>query len=247
MIRIAICEDDVQMAEQIAELALSFQQKNEVALEIDIFYSGEKLTEEIRHSCQYEIILMDIEMSGLNGIDVGHILREDEDNDLVQLIYISSHEEYHLQLFDVQPSGFISKPIQSTKFEQKLEIAIQKIKRRSNRRRLLPVQLRGSELLIPFKEIIYLESNCRKVILHTSTQSIEYYSTLNKENDKLFSDEFIRIHQSYIINFYHVKQITAKKIILLSGREIPISERYTASVKKSYLNFRGNLIGQFSH
>ncbi|SMF90327.1 two component transcriptional regulator, LytTR family [Paenibacillus uliginis N3/975] len=245
MIRIAICDDDFEMAEQIENLVDSFQQKHAEEIETDIFYSGEKLREEIKQSCPYEIMLMDIEMKGLNGVDVGHMLRADENNDLVQLIYISSHEKYHMQLFDVQPSGFISKPIQPDLFERKLVSAIQKIKRRSkdNRRRLLRLQQKGSESLIPFKDIIYLESNSRKIILHTKTEQIEYYSTLNKENEKLFSDEFIRTHQSYIINFYHVKQITSKKIVLLNGLELPISERYVASVKKSYLTFRGNLIG----
>jgi DNA-binding LytR/AlgR family response regulator len=245
MIRIAICDDDFQMAEQIENLINSFQQKHAEKIETDIFYSGEKLKVEIQQSCPYEIMLMDIEMEGLNGVDVGHILRADENNDSVQLIYISSHEEYHMQLFDVQPSGFIRKPIQPDIFERKLISAIQKIKRRikSSRRRFLPLQQNGSEFLIPFKDIVYLESNGRKIILHTKTEQIEYYSTLNQENDKLFGDEFIRIHQSFIINFYYVKRITSKKIMLLNGLELPISERYVASVKKCYLKFRGNLIG----
>lgn len=67
-------------------------------------------------------------MAGMDGITAGSVLRGNDENDLVQLIYVSSHEEYHLQLFDVQPSGFIKKPIDPELFQQKI-IATAKRKR----------------------------------------------------------------------------------------------------------------------
>lgn len=69
-------------------------------------------------------------MADMDGIKAGYVLRGNDENDLVQLIYVSSHDEYHLQLFDVQPSGFIKKPIDSEIFKHKLISTIEKVIRK---------------------------------------------------------------------------------------------------------------------
>lgn len=245
MIHIAICDDDKQLTEQIEKLILLNQHTYREPFQIDIFYSGEKLIQKVKKICHYDLIFLDIEMKQLSGIETGLILRQNSSNDLVQIIFISSHEKYHLQLFDVQPSGFINKPINSDNFHQKFELAIHKIIRRKvdERRNLLFIQQKKNQIMIPFKDIMYLESNCRKIILHTKEDTLEYYSTLNHEEIKLYCDEFVRIHQSYIVNLFYVKQLSAKKLILLNGQELPISEKQSTAVKNSFFHIRRGLIG----
>ncbi|MDF9845322.1 MULTISPECIES: LytTR family DNA-binding domain-containing protein [unclassified Paenibacillus] len=247
MIHIAICDDDKQLTEQIEQLIICNQHIYGETFQIDIFYSGEKLIQKVKEICPYDLIFLDIEMKQLSGIEAGLILRQNSSNDLVQIIFISSHEKYHLQLFDVQPSGFINKPINSETFNQKFKLAIHKIVRRKEkeRKKILFIQQKKNQIMIPFKNIIYLESNCRKIIVHTKEENLEYYSTLNHEENKLFCDEFIRIHQSYIVNLFYVKQLNAKKLILLNGQELPISEKQSTTVKSNFLNIRRELIGSF--
>ncbi|OPA73269.1 hypothetical protein BVG16_29770 [Paenibacillus selenitireducens] len=243
MIHIAICDDDMPTTENIESLIVNSSIHRTEKIDISIFYSGESFTKAIQHDCPFDLIFMDIEMRETDGIKAGYALREDVHNDLVQLIYVSSHEEYHVQLFDVQPSGFIKKPIHGESFEQKLMSVIYKIKRQQNKPKLLPVHQKGSKVLFPIRDIMYLASDRRKVILHTVEGHIEYYSTLSEEENKLPAEHFVRIHQSYLVNFYYIKQIYSKKIILMNGEELPISEKQNAAVKKSYLKFRGSLIG----
>jgi DNA-binding LytR/AlgR family response regulator len=244
MIHIAICDDDMPTTESIERMIQSSQIHRSEEIEVSIFYSGESFTKAIGEYCPFDLIFMDIEMKGISGITAGHMLRKDGENDTVQLVYVSSHEEYYVQLFDVQPSGFIKKPIHSESFEQKFCSIIQKIqhKRANNQPRLLPVQQKGNNLFVPIRSIIYLASDRRKVILQTAEDRIEYYSTLSEEERKLPSEYFVRIHQSYLVNFYYVKQIQGRKIVLTSGDEFPISEKQSAVVKKNYLRFRGSLL-----
>jgi DNA-binding LytR/AlgR family response regulator len=245
MIHIAICDDDIPITECIESMILNSSIYKSEKIYISIFYSGESFTKAIQDDCPFDLIFMDIEMKELDGIKAGYILRENNHNDLVQLIYISNHEEYHMQLFDVQPSGFIKKPIHGKSFEQKLISAIHKVKRirQQNKPKLLSVHKKGSDTFVPIRKIVYLTSDRRKITLHTVEDQIEYYSTLSEEEDKLSSEQFVRIHQSYLVNFFYVKQILSKKIILITGEELPISEKQNASLKKSYLKFRGSLIG----
>lgn len=245
MIHIAICDDDLKVTQQIEMLIMDTQHNFAEQIEVYIFYSGESFSNAVRSGCPFDIICMDIEMTGMDGITAGHTLRANDENDAVQLIYISSHEEYHLQLFDVQPSGFIKKPIDTDNFNNKLIPCIHKAirKRQQGTINFLPVHQKGKEVLVPFRDIMYLESNIRQVILNTRVDRIEYYGTLNEEEKKLPIREFIRIHQSYIVNFYFIKEILSRKIILTTGIELPISEKNSSSVRKHYLKFRGDLIG----
>lgn len=244
MLKIAICDDDLLTTEMIERMLLTIQDHLGEIFDISIFYSGERFTKAITNGCLFELILMDIEMGKVDGIQAGHILRSDDTNDMAKLVYISSHEEFHLRLFDLQPSGFIKKPIIEEAFKEKLIPLIQKLIRTRDQSKLnlLPVPQKGKELLVPYKDILYLESSSRKVIIQTKDEKIEYYSTLNTEIEKLQSVEFIRIHQSYIVNFKFVKEIGRKKVILLNQEELPISNNNSALVQKKYLQFRGGLI-----
>lgn len=107
MIHIAVCDDEPRAAGEAERLILETGEHLNEPIEISIYYSGESFARALRDGSQFDIILMDIELGGLDGIAAGQLLREDDGNDPVQLIYISSHEEYHMQLFDLRPSGFM--------------------------------------------------------------------------------------------------------------------------------------------
>ncbi|MEK4881706.1 MULTISPECIES: LytR/AlgR family response regulator transcription factor [Paenibacillus] len=245
MIRIAVCDDDFPTTELIERLILETQRNFTRKIEVSIFYSGESFTKAIQEACTFDIIFMDIEMAGMDGIKAGYVLRGNDENDLVQLIYVSSHDEYHLQLFDVQPSGFIKKPIDSEIFKQKLISTIEKVIRKlqQGKKNFLSLQQKGKEILIPYRNIIYLESNRRRIILYSCNDQLGYYSTLNEEEQRLPVSDFVRIHQSYIVNFYFIKEISNQGVILLNGEALPISAKYSADFKKKYLKFRGSLVG----
>lgn len=241
MIHIAICDDNLSDTERIEEQLLLLQSKFTEKLEINVFYSGESFCRAIDDNCPFDIVLMDIEMNGIDGITAGKKLRADDENDLVLLLYISSYDNYFRQLFDVQPYSFIEKPINSNEFYDKLEKAINKTLRRrqDGKRQVLPICQRNSEVLIPFHKILYLESRIRKICLFTTDGMIEYYSTLNKEEQKL-SNQFIRTHQSYIVNLHHVKIVASEGITLVNNIIIPISSSRKSSVKNHYMEYRRN-------
>ena len=105
MIKIAICDDDIVFTTRLEELIMDFGRA--YSFDVCIYFDGDTLLEAVKQGNCFDIILMDIEMKRMNGISAAKIIRKiDED---VQLIYISSHEEYVLQLFDVNPAGFFEK------------------------------------------------------------------------------------------------------------------------------------------
>lgn len=245
MINIAICDDDLPTTELIERLILDNQKYFPEKIIVSIFFSGESFSKSIENGCPFDIIFMDIEMKKVNGIEAGQKLRVDNENDIVHIIYVSSYEKYHLKLFDVQPSGFIKKPICKDIFNNKLNSIIKKVlnKKAQGKINFLSVEKKGKTILIPFRDIIYFESKTRMIFLFTSKEEINYYSKLNEEEKKLIGNNFIRIHQSYIVNFYFVKEIFANKVVLVNKKELPISEKKSHFVKMSYLKFRRSIVG----
>ncbi len=242
MINIAICDDNIPFTEYIETKLLQLQPSCTEKIMTTIFYSGESFCKSIETNCVFDIVLMDIEMEGIDGIKVGEFLRAEDENDKVFLIYISSHDTYWKQLFDVQPYAFLEKPLNEVVFYEKIKKVFQKIQmlRSEGKRNVLPIQQNGHELLIPMKKILYLESNIRKVTAYALEETFEYYSTLNKEEKKLDSKEFIRTHQSYIVNLRYARKITNEGIILINNIEIPVSYSRRTNIKKTYIEYRRN-------
>ena len=243
MIRIGICDDNTADAGRIETLLLEIQ-KNYEDFSINIFYSGEKFCKEIKECCPFDIVFMDIEMGDLDGITVGEYLRANDENDAVLMIYISSYDDYFYRLFDVQPYSFISKPIDENEFFTKVNKAVNKVVARhevDEGVKFLPVSLKGKEVLFPMKQILYLESRLRKIYLHTLDNKITtYYGTLNDEENKFSLDNFVRTHQSYIVNLNYVKEFTSDEIILINNSVVPISSRRRQAFNEAYLEYRRN-------
>ncbi|WP_058302943.1 LytR/AlgR family response regulator transcription factor [Gorillibacterium timonense] len=242
MIPIAICDDNLPDTERIEELLLQLQPRFAERIETNIFYSGETFCEAIKDHCPFDIVLMDIEMKGMDGIMAGQKLRSSDDNDTVLLLYISSHDSYYRELFDVQPFAFLDKPIRRDEFSVQLEKAILKTirRRQEGKRKVFSVSQKGRELLLPLKSLLYFESKIRKIHLHTTEGIIDYYGVLNEEELKLPVPDFVRTHQSYLVNLRYVKEVTSESLILVNNSAIPVSGSRRSAVKDAYLAYRRN-------
>ncbi|WP_373481424.1 response regulator [Acetobacterium sp.] len=102
MFRIGICDDQRAICSQIEGIILENQNTFVEQVEIDVFYSGEKLAEFIKNEHDFDLVFLDIEMEGLNGLDLGRKIREEMDNQTMQIIYVSGKESYYKDLFDVR-------------------------------------------------------------------------------------------------------------------------------------------------
>lgn len=242
MIQVAICDDNMKDTERMEDLLMQLQPRIPDKIQTSIFYSGTSFCEAIKDSCLFDIVLMDIEMNGIDGIMAGQKLRMKDENDMVLLLYISSHDGYLRELFDVQPYAFLEKPIIQNEFFQKTENALRKImyRRKEGKIKVLPVAIKGGEVLIPLKKILYLESKIRKICAFTVDGSVEYYGKLKMEEQKLPNSYFVRTHQSYIINFNYIKEITNETITLTNHTKIPISSSRCEDVKVAYMAYWRN-------
>ena len=109
MLNIAICDDDIQITGKIERLLQDIAKRNFVDTEIEVFWNGKSLADAIAAGERYDVIYLDIEMDKEDGISAARRIRTYDKN--VRIIYVTSHESYMRESFEVRPFQFLVKPV----------------------------------------------------------------------------------------------------------------------------------------
>ena len=167
-------------------------------------------------------IYLDIQMENGDGISAAKNIRKMDDN--VILIFVSSYDRYMMELFRLDVFAFIKKPIDSASFSKIFLDANQKICSKSF---FFAFKYRNQEYKIPCKDILYYESRGRQISIHEKSGEIHVFNgklsdvEKNLEKGKI---PFLRIHQSYLVNYFLIKSRTKSEVTLINGTNLPISE-----------------------
>ena len=231
MLDIAICEDDIIQQEKIEQLLLEIGLKDSINL--GKFNSGEELIKSYESGGRYGIILLDMQLDKLDGIQTAEIIRKSDENCLI--IIITSIMEYAALGYSIDAYDFILKPVDKNKFNRVITNAVKELQVRMNKTYL--VQTRNKTMAIRLSEIQFIESNRNRVIIHTKKESYVNNEKISSLEEKLRDDGFVRISRYYVVNIYHVKEIDVKKLMLTTGKELKYSEKYRDNIKKEYVEF----------
>ena len=172
--------------------------------------------------------LADIELLTTNGIEVGRFIREEQENMETAIVYISANSSYAMDLFRVQPTDFLIKPLDKIKVGNVMN-RIQKIS--EVRKGIFEYFGNGYYFKVLYKDILYFSSQNKKVHLVLKDGQKEFNGKL-KEIAKKIPGNFIQIHQSYLINFDYIEECSYESVKMKNGDTIPISQPYRKSVRK---------------
>lgn len=241
MIKVAICEDDPFYIEKEKRLIESYLCKYAIRSEIVTFTSGEELIKTYANS--FDIIFLDIELSGMSGITAAKWLREKGAKSYI--IFISAYTEYLPEGYKVEAHRYLLKNDEmfDESFCECMESVIAKIQMKEEK---IGIKVKGGKLSVAPRKILYAESNVHRVSIYVLKQSgniHEYYmyDRLDNVQEKLEKYGFLRIHQSYLINGEHLRKVTRYKAELIRGIELSISKKYFNEVEAFYIRMRGEL------
>lgn len=241
MYRIAICDDEMAQTALIETAVIkSFSSLNQ-PIDIDIFYSSEKLIDSVQKNKDlYQIIFLDIEMVNTNGIKTAQALRQIQDDFI--LIFVTSYSSYMLSSFAVKPFRYILKPFVFEEFSKVMKDVCVEL---SNRNTFLFYQIGRDMFQIRSKNIVMITSlNGRKVQVTLLDQStVEFYDKIKRIYNKLPNLSFIRVNSGTIINMNYIQSIIGDKILLETGDTIFISRSNRTIFKQKYSNFIESSVG----
>ena len=231
MYNIGICDDGENICTAIENMLLRYAEEKTVQIEVQIWYTGEGLRDYLAQGNHLDILFLDIELFEMTGIEVGSYIRSVLDNMGLQIIYISGKASYALQLFKTQPMDFLVKPILQDHINHAMDTAIKIIKKRNER---FEFRQGKDYYYIAMGDIMYFESRAKKIKIVTPHDVYEMYGKL-KDIMKGLTDDFIMIHQSYVINKEYVLRYTYEMVELVNGTILTISKINRKQVRERIL------------
>lgn len=229
--RIVICDDNKKIVEEIAEILHSFYAKNKLLLpEIATFQSGETLLADKKPK---DIVFLDIEMNGINGILVGKKLKE-ENRDIV-IIVVTSFNEYIDDAMRINVFRYISKPIDENRLVRNFLDAISAYTVRKEQ--MISIETRDKVMSCATSDIIMLETSGRKTLIHTVNEVIVTTTIIQEWIARLPAISFYQPHRSYIINMAHVQEFTYNEIKMMDGSIAYLARRNYSDFKKRWLTY----------
>lgn len=235
MFKLGICEDHLQSLETLSTLITEIGFKNNLQIKIHSFRSGEELLSFYHHHPKYfDILLLDILMDGINGIEVAKNIQKLGFSPAI--IFLTTSKEYALDSYDVKATGYLLKPYHSLLIEEKLLEIIKTIQKK--RKNTLYVKCQQDLFSLPLDDVVYFESNLRKITAYFHDgQTLEFYEKLSTFEEKIAHSCFIRIHRSYLVHLLYTKNIIQTDLITTTNTRIPISKKYLSATRDAFTSY----------
>lgn len=220
---IGVCDDleiwrnkEIECLEQLkGEIDEDFQYK--------IFESGEEVIE-----CRdtIDILLLDIEMGGINGIETMRLL-EGSDN-VKAILFVSGYEKYVFDAFGTKTRGFLCKPIE---YEQ-VSRTIRRIINCWKNKQSVEIPTENGSMYFDIEDIMYICAESNYVRIYTKSENYLVYGNLKYWEEKLMKYDIIRVHKSYLVNLEYVLSMQDNVIMRTKKDPIPLGRRYRDTSRK---------------
>lgn len=241
MIRIGICDDSIEQITQIQTM-IQYWSNKPANLVIEYFLNGDSLIETHKNH-PFQIILLDIIMPMLDGLDTARELRRFDKN--VKIIFLTSSSEYGVDSYEVKATNYLLKPVNPNKLYECLEEIMSELRHKSK-----SIQLRTSNSIIQVNldsiEYIEAQNKLMKIVLSDKSMIASLDPLYTFENKLSLEEGFYKCHRSYIVNIYQIDTYTNKEIQMRSGCRIPISRSFHKNFEKAYFSVIFNKAGEDS-
>ena len=232
--KIGICDDDSYFLDTLNKALQRYEQLYPLSFEIYTYLSGEELLKSY-HNQHLNLLLLDMEMHGLNGLDIARKLRKA--NDEISIIYTTVHENYALQAFQVAADSYLIKPISDKVLFSTLDRVFHKLTLQTNFQSLqdlyFPLNLKDKIVQLPYTELLYISKARNLLTFYTSSNHYSIYMNIQDVLNKLDSSIFVRINRGQIVNWTKITSID-NATAYIGHIELPISRSHYSQLNKRF-------------
>lgn len=220
--RIAVCDDEELFRIEFK----SVLDKVLINAEYDIvtFSGGSSLYEAFLKN-PFDLVFLDIEMPGIDGITLAKRLRAVSEN--VQIVFLTSHIEYALEGYEVNALRYLVKPVDMNKLSEVLKY----IQDKKNNSRQIMIKQEGEDIVIDISDIIYMESMDKNVRIVTSKSEYITRYNISDYEEELKNSGFLRIHRGYLISLSKVKKVVKNDVVMDGDISLPVSRSNIKTLK----------------
>lgn len=226
--RVAICDDEKIMQQNLVKLLDEYAQIRNIDLVIDKFDNGVSL---LRSSQEYEIIFMDYQMKDIDGMETSRFIREK--NKKCVIIFVSAYPEIAVDSYEVNTFRFIVKPIKKEKLFKAIDDYLTSI----DFDNLLVLKTHEGIWKMNMSDIVYAEAKGKHTIIRTIDKTYEVHIHLKKIEEQLPTEKFFRCQRAYVVGFEHIDNHSNTEIYFDNGERAQIGKTYSVRFKKAFQNY----------
>ena len=232
--QVVIVEDECTEAEILEKYLDKFAEENNLQISHSRFSNGKEMLE--KYQFTWDLILLDIEMPLMNGIEIARKIREKDSE--VTIIFITQMAQYAIEGYSVNALDYVLKPVNYNMFAMKMRRAVHEFHMKQTDFILL--QKKSQKYKIPLKTLCYIEVYGHTIVYHTLEQEISMTGsqTIKQIERELADKGFIRCHQCFLVNLNHVKQYN-KEDIQVGEKRIPVSRSRRKEFLQALMKYWG--------
>lgn len=225
-----ICDDEQSIAEDLQSRISSILSEE---WDIQFFCSPDTFRDYMRGAKTLpDILFMDIQFGVENGIELAYEIQSR--CPWTAVVLITGYINFANDIFTIRPAYFLVKPIDDDKLAASVERALEYLN--SCRDTAVTLQSNGNIFTLRSSEIYYVESEKRRLHIHTTAERYTVYMKLNEIKEQL-PDCFLSCHKSYLVNLNYIHTLSSQKITLVNSAEIPVSRSRYKKFKEDFMHF----------
>lgn len=234
MIKIAVVDDEQEERMHLQECFEQFEKENTTKLEVCSYSSGDEFLQEFDNS--YDLICLDIDMEGMNGIDTAKKIREKDKE--VLIFFVTNMAQMAIRGYEVRALDFIIKPVNYYSFAMKLQNALDMIA--NQKAKNIVITTPGGMQIISTEELLYVEVDGHYLQYHTKTGEYRQKASLKELEEQLDGLSFRRCNNCYLVNLKYVNGVE-KEDVVLHGERLKISRPRKKEFLQALANYMGGI------
>ena len=208
MIQIAVVEDDPEYRRQLSDYLRQYEKESGEKFHITVFTDGDEIVE--HYKADYDIILMDVEMTFMDGMTAAEKIHE-LDSEVV-IIFITNMPQYAMKGYTVDALDYVLKPISYYAFSQRIDRALSRMKKRTIQYTIIP--LKGGIKKLDIAKITYIEVQDHNLVYHTKEQDFLTKGVLSEAEEELREKHFFRCNKCYLVKLEYVETVQNNDVLV---------------------------------
>lgn len=229
--RIAICDDEANQLQYLSSQVRLWAKRARHTVDIHVFDNAEAFLFHYAEKKDYDMLLLDIEMGKMNGIELARRIRQG--NETIQILFVTAYPDFIAEGYEVAALHYLMKPVDENKLSETLDRASSNL---GKAKRFEIFYQDGEAVRIAIDEIVCVEAFAHSVVVTTLQEKYQLNETISVM-EGLLGDGFIRCHRSYLVAMKYIRKITKTDVVMDTGAPVPLSRRRYDTVNREFIRY----------
>lgn len=227
--RIAVCDDEEEQGRAVGALISEWSRQSGYACQVRFYPSAEAFLFEYQEDRTCDILLLDIEMEGLSGIELAKRIRREDKR--MEIIFLTSHFEFIGEGYEVDALHYLMKPVPEDRLMAVLSKAADRL---AEEPPSVVILCEGETIRLYEKDILYVEAFLHYISIHTREGQYKIKESISAFAGKLGAD-FYRTHRSYLVSLKYIRKISRTSVMMENQKELPLARGKYDDINRAFI------------